>query len=252
MELEGRVAVVTGSSMGIGRAIAERFLAEGARVVVNSRHAEAVRQVADELGGPSRVQGVAADVSRPEGAEALVAAALEHFGRLDIMVCNAGTSLIRAAEDITPDEWQRVVDVNLSGVFYSAQAAARAMIPRREGNILLLGSILGRMGLPRRAAYAATKHALVGLAKVLALDWAPYGIRVNNLAPGYIETPMNVRDLSTSDYTDADIRRRDPLGRYGTVEEVAEAALFLVSRRSSYISGIDLPVDGAWLAYGGW
>lgn len=252
MELNEHVAVITGSSMGIGRAVAEHFLREGARVVVNSHRAGVAEEVAQELGPADHVLGVHADVSTPEGAAMLVATAMNQFGRLDIMVANAGTSLIRSAEDITPDEWEAVVRLNLSGVFYSAQAAARAMIPAHRGSIVLMGSILGRMGLPRRAAYAATKHALVGLGKVLAVDWAPHGIRVNVLAPGYIATPMNVRDLSTTDYTDADIARRDPLGRYGTVDEIAEAALFLASDRSTYVSGIDLPVDGAWLAYGGW
>lgn len=252
MELSDRVAVITGSSMGIGLAIAQRFLAEGASVVVNSHRPGVAEQVAQELDAGERVLGVEADVSEASGAARLVDAAMSRWGRLDIMVANAGVSLIKSAEDITPEEWERVVRLNFSGVFYSAQAAARAMIPAGRGNIILMGSILGRMGLPRRAAYASTKHGLVGMGKVLALDWAPHGIRVNVLAPGYILTPMNVNDLSISDYTNADIERRDPLGRYGTVEEIADAAMFLVSDRSTFVSGIDLPVDGGWLAYGGW
>lgn len=252
MKLRDKVAVITGSSMGIGLAVAKRFLIEGARVVINSRDPEKARAVARSFGPEDQVIGVGADVSKPQEAARLVQATLDHFGSLDIMVCNAGTSLIRSAESIAPDEWTQVIDLNLSGVFYSAQAAARPMMTQGGGNILLIGSILGRVGLPRRAAYCATKHALVGLTKVLALDWAPYGIRVNDLAPGYIATEMNVRDQSTSDYSDEDILRRDPLGRYGTVEEIAEGALYLVSDASGYVTGVDLPIDGGWVAYGGW
>lgn len=252
MRLADRVAVITGSSKGIGLAMASRFLEEGARVVINSRSGDVARQVARELGDDSRVLGVGADVSLPAEADRLVEETMMHWGRIDMMVANAGTSLIRPAEMIEAEEWNQVVNVNLNGVFYSAQAAAKRMIPQGGGNVLLVGSILGRVGLPRRAAYCATKHALVGLTKALALDWAPHHIRVNDLAPGYIETEMNVRDQSTSDYTDDNIFRRDPMERYGTVEEIAEAALYLVSDASGYVTGIDLPVDGGWLAYGGW
>ncbi len=252
MQLRDKVAIITGSSKGIGRAIAERFVRDGARVVINSRDAATARQVAREIGDERVALGIGADVSVPLEADRLVADAVQHFGRVDIMVANAGTSMIRSAETIEAEDWQAVVDLNLNGVFYSAQAAAKRMIPAGGGNVLLIGSILGRVGLPRRAAYCATKHALVGLTKALALDWAPYHIRVNDLEPGYIATDMNVRDQSTSDYTDEDIIRRDPLRRYGTVEEIAEAALYLVSAASGYVTGVDLPVDGGWLAYGGW
>lgn len=252
MRLDGKVAVITGSSMGIGLAIAERFLAAGGRVVINSRSGDRARDVARRLGDESVVIGIGADVSDDTQADHLLEETMNHWGRVDSMVCNAGTSLIQSAETIGADDWREVINLNLNGVFYSAQAAAKRMIPQGGGNIVVIGSILGRVGLPRRAAYCATKHALVGLTKVLALDWAPYGIRVNDLAPGYIVTEMNARDQSTSDYTDMDIFRRDPMQRYGTVEEIAEAALYLTSDASSYVSGIDLPVDGGWLAYGGW
>jgi len=252
MKLNGKVAIVTGSSKGIGRAIAERFLAEGARVTINSRQAATAQLVANQLGNDAHVIGIGADVSDPRQAEQLVAQTVTHWGQVDIMVCNAGASLIRQAEEISAEEWSQVINLNLNGVFYSAQAAAKYMIPQKGGSIILIGSILGRVGLHKRAAYCATKHALVGLAKVLAIDWAPYGIRVNDLAPGYIATEMNDRDKSTADYTDAEIVRRDPMGRYGSVQEIANAALFLASAESSYVTGIDLPVDGGWLAYGGW
>lgn len=252
MRLDGKVAVVTGSSKGIGLAIARRFIEAGARVVVNSRSAETSRSVARQLGMEERVLGIGANVAEPHEARRLVQDTVHHFGRVDIMVCNAGTSLIQSAEQVAVEDWTAVIDLNLSGVFYTAQAAAQEMMGQGGGNILLIGSILGRVGLPGRAAYCATKHALVGLTKVLALDWAPHGIRVNNLSPGYVATDMNGRDMAMSDYTDADIARRDPMGRYGTVEEVAEGALYLASGASAYVTGIDLPVDGGWLSYGGW
>lgn len=186
MRLDGKVAVVTGSSKGIGLAIARRFIEAGARVVVNSRSAETSRALARQLGMQERVLGIGANVAEPHEARRLVQDTVHHFGRVDIMVCNAGTSLIQSAEQVAVEDWTAVIDLNLSGVFYTAQAAAQEMMGQGGGNILLIGSILGRVGLPGRAAYCATKHALVGLTKVLALDWAPHGIRVNNLSPGYV------------------------------------------------------------------
>jgi len=246
--LAGRVAAVTGSSRGIGRAIAAAFLAEGARVIVNSRQAEAAAATARELGSDTR--GVAADVSMPEGAQAVVQAALETFGRLDVMVPNAGINIVKPAVDYAPEEWRGILATNLDGVFYCAQAAGRAMLEQRSGSIISIASVLSYSAFPQRAAYAAAKGGLLMLTKVLAVEWAAAGVRVNAIAPGYVATDM-VKGLAGEGKVDLPaVRRRTPMGRLATPEEIAKAAVFLASDEASFITGETLVVDGGWLAYG--
>ncbi len=211
---------------------------------------EALRQQ-----GYSKVLAVAGDVADRAACFNLVQQSLAHWGKVDILVNNAGVSAIDASENLSAEQWQRTIDVNLSGSFYCAQAAGKlAMIPQKSGNIIMISSMLGNTGLQRRAAYCATKHAVIGLTKVLAVEWARHNIRVNALCPGYIMTPMEEQDAANtlSDYTAEDIKRRTPLGRYGTPEEQARACVWLASGDSSYNTGTILPSDGGWLAYGGW
>ena len=253
MRLRDRVAVITGSSMGIGEAIAWAYARDGARIVVNSRAQERGDAVASAL----RAEGhdaiaVAGDVREPSTADRLVAAARQRWNRLDILVNNAGTSMIGPSEALPEEGWRVTIDTNLTGAFFCAQAAARVMIPQRGGVILNISSILGEVGLPKRAAYCASKHGLIGLTKVLAAEWARHGIRVVSIDPAYIKTPMDDRDQGSGDYTNADIERRTPAGRFGTAEEVARVATFLASEDASYITGSCVTVDGGWVAYGGW
>lgn len=253
MRLRERVAVITGSSMGIGEAIAWAYAREGARIVVNSRSPERGEGVARALrdGGHDAI-AVAGDVRERSTADRLAAAAQQRWNRLDVFVNNAGTSMIGPSETLLEDGWRLTIDTNLTGAFFCAQAAARVMIPQRRGVILNVSSILGEVGLPKRAAYCASKHGLIGLTKVLATEWARHGIRVVSIDPAYIKTPMDVHDQVSGDYSDADIERRTPAGRFGTVEEVARAATFLASDEASYITGSCVTVDGGWVAYGGW
>ena len=253
MKLQDRVAIVTGSSMGIGEAIAWAYAREGARIVVHSRSPERGERVAQALreGGHDAV-AVAGDVRDASTAERLVDAAERRWHRLDILVNNAGTSMIGPSETLPEEGWRLTIDTNLTGAFFCAQAAARVMIPKRKGVILNISSILGEVGLPKRAAYCASKHGLVGLTKVLGTEWARHGVRVVGIDPAYIKTPMDERDQGTGDYTSADIERRTPAGRFGGVEEVAAAALFLASDDAAYITGSCVTVDGGWVAYGGW
>lgn len=253
LRLDGQVAIITGSSMGIGKAIARAYGRAGARVMINSRDAGRATAVADDLKGEGiEAFPVAADIARADEVPRLFAAVDERWGRLDILVNNAGTSMIAPSEELALADWQRTVDLNLTGAFLCAQEAARRMIPRKSGVIINIGSILGETAFPKRAAYAATKHGLNGLTMVLATEWAPHGIRVHSINPAYIDTAMNVGDHVIGGYSEADIERRTPLGRYGTVEEVANVALFLASGASSYMTGSRVHVDGGWLAYGGW
>ena len=253
MKLTERVAIVTGSSTGIGEAIAWSYAREGARLVLHSRVLERADRVAGALAAKGHdAVAVAGDVRESATAARLVDAATSRWGRLDILVNNAGTSMIAPSETLPEEGWRLTIDTNLSGAFFCAQAAARVMIPNRRGVILNISSILGQVGLPRRAAYCASKHGLMGLTKVLAAEWARHRIRVVSVDPAYIKTPMDVHDQATGDYTDADIERRTPAGRFGTVEDVARAAVFAASDDADYITGSCITVDGGWVAYGGW
>jgi len=253
LRLDGQIAVITGSSMGIGKAVAEIYGQAGARVVVNSRDERRARSVAGELTAAGiNTFAVAADIADPAQVARLFAAVDERWGPVDVLVNNAGVSMIGPSETLPLDSWRHTIDLNLTGPFLCAQEAARRMIPRGRGVIINVSSILGELGLPKRAAYCASKHGLNGLTKALAAEWAPHGIRVYSINPAYIDTDMDTGDQVSGDYTRADIQRRTPLGRYGTSEEVANVALFLASDASSYMTGSHIDVDGGWLAYGGW
>ncbi len=253
MKLTDRVAVITGSSMGIGEAIARAYAREGARIVIHSRSPKRAEHVARMLQqeGASAI-AVAGDVRDKSTADRLVDAAVAQWHRLDVLVNNAGTSMIGPSETLAEEGWRQTIDTNLTGAFFCAQAAARVMIPARRGVILNISSILGEVGLPKRAAYCASKHGLIGLTKVLGTEWASFGIRVVSIDPGYIKTPMDEKDQATGDYTNADIERRTPARRFGTAEEVAGVALFLASDEARYITGSCVTVDGGWVSYGGW
>lgn len=249
--LAGRVAVVTGSTLGIGLKIAHRFVAEGAKVVVSSRDPERVAHTVKELESDAAT-GCVADVSEERAGHQLVATALESFGRLDILVNNAGISTIRPALELGAAQWRRVLDTNLSGSFYCSQAAAATMRERGGGAVVNVASTAGFRGFPNRVAYTASKWGLIGMTETMASEWARYRIRVNAVAPAFITTPMDETDSASGDYTPQDIAGRTPLGRPGTPEEVAAAVLFLASDEASYLTGATLRVDGGWLAYGGW
>jgi NAD(P)-dependent dehydrogenase (short-subunit alcohol dehydrogenase family) len=257
MKLHNKVAIITGSTEGIGLAIASTFVQEGAKVTFNSCSREQTDAIVEQFRqqGNTEVLAAPGDVADRDACIRIVQQTLERWGKVDILVNNAGISTIGSSEDLSVEQWQRSLDVNLSGSFYCAQAAAKlAMIPQKRGTILMLSSIFGHVGLHRRAAYCTTKHGIIGLTKALAVEWAQHGIRVNALCPGYILTPMEERDSTNtlSDYTQEEIKRRAPLGRYGTPQEQAKACVWLASDESSYTTGTALLSDGGWLAYGGW
>jgi 3-oxoacyl-[acyl-carrier protein] reductase len=253
LRLDGQVAIVTGSSMGIGKAIARAYGQAGARVVVNGHDPARAHATAAELRAEGiDVYSVVADVAQATEVARLFADVDQRWGPIDVLVNNAGTNAIGPSEQLALAEWQRTLDLNLTGPFLCAQEAARRMIPRGRGVIINISSILGETGLAQRAAYCSTKHGLNGLTKVLAIEWAARGIRVHAINPAYIATALDTGDQASGGYTVADIERRTPLGRYGTVQEVANTALFLASDARSYLTGSSIDVDGGWLAYGGW
>lgn len=245
--LTGRVAVVTGSTRGIGRAIATELARDGATVVVNGRDEDAATALAAELG--QGASGVGADVSTEHGCARLVDTALEAHGRLDVLVCNAGVSLVGPAEDIAPADWERLLAIHLTGPFLLCQRAFPALEQSGNGAIVTIASIAAFTTPPRRAAYVAAKAGLVALTKVLAAEWAP-SIRVNAVVPGYIETDL-VADLLDRGAIEREVvERRTPYGRLGKPEEVARAVAWLASDDAAYVNGVTLPVDGGWLVYG--
>jgi 3-oxoacyl-[acyl-carrier protein] reductase len=250
-KLSGQTAIITGSSQGIGNGIAERFAEEGANVVVNSRSQERAEDVAtaiESTGGTAI--GVEADVTNPNSMEALVQTTVETFGGLDVMVNNAGVTTLDRAEEFDIEEWRNIVDVDLNGTFIGCQVAGRRMIEQEDsGAILNMSSLMGGRGLQMRSPYCASKAGVNNLTRTLAVEWAEHDIYVNALAPGFIWTEITDQTQSAASYTDDDIRDRTPLNRFGTVEEMAECALFLVGR-NNFVTGEVLYADGGWQAYG--
>jgi NAD(P)-dependent dehydrogenase (short-subunit alcohol dehydrogenase family) len=246
--LSGRTALVTGSSRGIGLAVARALAAAGARVVLNSRDAGAVRVAAEQVGNGA--VGLAADLGSPAGAAGLVEAALDAVGSLDILVNNAGMAMAAESTELSTADWQRTIDLDLSAVFYCAQAAGRHMLARGSGSIVNLSSIQAFTPLARRVAYAASKAGVIGITKALAVEWAPE-VRVNAVAPGYVATQM-VAELVQAGRVDADaIAARTPMRRMAQPDEIAAAVVFLASDAAGYITGETLMVDGGWTAWAG-
>ena len=243
MSLRDKVAVVTGAGRGIGRAIALRLAADGASVVVNyAKRAEAAHAVVAEIeqrGG--QAIAVQADMGCSADVERLVTAAKERFERVDILVCNAGITRDKLLLRMTEEDWDTVLDTNLKGAFLCAKAVAPGMVKQRSGIIINVGSVVGRVGGAGQANYSASKAGMVGLTKSLAKELGSRSIRVNAIAPGFIDTEMT--GALKSEYRDA-ILKQIPLGHFGTSENVAGVVAFLCSADSAYVHGEVISMDG--------
>lgn len=246
--LENKVAIVTGASSGIGEAIAITFGAAGAKVVVSDINEEGGNSVVEKIksnGGEAIF--IKADTSTAEENEKLVAETVKHFGGLDIAVNNAGIGGPAALTGEYPVEaWDKVIAVNLSGVFYGLRYQIPAILANGGGNIINMASVLGQVGTKFSPAYVAAKHGVVGLTKAAAIEYADQKIRINSVGPGYIKTPLLVKHLS-EDQMDSLIKQH-PIGRLGESQEIAELVLWLASEKASFVTGTYYAADGGLLA----
>lgn len=246
--LAGKVAVVTGGGSGIGAAITRRFAAEGARLVVTGRRRDVLEDIAAEVGGIA-VPGDAAD---PVHARDVIDAAVAEFGGVDVVVANAGIDRPGSAVEVTDADWHRTIDVNLTGPLMLTRAAVPVMIDRRGGSIVLVSSVNGLANAPRAVAYDTSKAGLISLARSIAVDFGPHGIRANAVCPGWVVTPMGDQDMDAMAAARG-ISRDDayqlasaavPLRRPASAEEIASCCLFLASDDSSIVTGTALVADG--------
>jgi 3-oxoacyl-[acyl-carrier protein] reductase len=243
VSLQGKVALITGGSRGIGAAVAQVLATAGAAVVVCARNGEAAASTASAIAAQGgQALGVAADVSQAEDAERLMKACLERFGRLDILVNNAGITRDGLVLRMKDGDWSDVLAVNLNGAFYCARAALRVILKQKQsGRIINIGSVVGSMGNAGQANYVTSKAGLIGLTKALAREVAARGVTVNLVAPGFIETDMTA---SLPDAVKETYRGQIPLGRFGTAADVAAAVAFLASDGAAYITGQVIHVNG--------
>ena len=248
-DLEGKTALVTGASRGIGRAIALALANAGADVALGLRDATTGGDVADEISALGRrVLLVAMDVRDVDAIHAGVSRVADRFGRLDILVNNAGLGPSAPAEDVTEENFDLTVDVNVKGVFFASQAAGRVMIRQGYGRIISLSSQAGFVALPTESVYCLTKAAVAHLTKCLAVEWGRYGITVNAVAPTFIRTPGTAGDLADPTFEADVVERIAALHRVGEPMDVAGSVVFLASPAASMITGVTLLIDGGWTA----
>ena len=246
--LDGQTAIVTGASRGLGYAMAEGLAEAGANIVLAARSADKLEAAAERIRETGvRALPVPADMAQEADLDRLVQAAMNEFGRIDVLVNNAGTTYRAPAEEFPVEEWDRVLAVNLRGVFLLTSKVAKVMIAQGGGSIISTASLLSEIGVPLIPAYAASKGGIRQLTKSWAVEWAKYGIRVNAIGPGYILTDLT-RPLKEDPGRNAIVMNRVSIKRWGRPEDLKGAAVFLASKASSYLTGQVIYVDGGWLA----
>jgi NAD(P)-dependent dehydrogenase (short-subunit alcohol dehydrogenase family) len=245
-DLSGRVALITGASKGLGKAIAHALAGAGADVALYSRSREdlqAVKASIEALG--RRAEIFCVDVLDKQAIRDTVGATVESFGHIDILVNNAGVNVRKPVLELSSEEWDLVINTNLKGYLLMAQAVVPDMIERGHGKVINMASILGTVALPSQVAYASSKGGVIQMTKVMALEWAKQGVQVNAIGPTYFETPL-VAQLRNDPERFNFIVERTPMGRWGQPDELAGVAIFLASRASDFITGQTVFIDGGW------
>jgi NAD(P)-dependent dehydrogenase (short-subunit alcohol dehydrogenase family) len=247
-DIAGQVAMVTGASMGIGRDLVAALARAGARVAAAARSGEALEEVAaDARSDGGEVEAVELDLRDRAAIERAVERTVDRFGRIDILVNDAGLGTNHDALEATEKEWDDLFAVNARGLFFACQSAARRMVAQRYGRIVNMASQAGLVGIRRHAAYSASKGAVIALTRVLALEWAPYGVTVNSVAPTFVRTPGTAERLDRPEFL-ADVVSRIPVGHVASTADVAGAVLYLASPAAAMVTGSVLVVDGGWTA----
>ncbi len=248
INLKDKVAIITGAKQGMGKAHAKTLAQAGAKVVVSDISLEDCEKVAQEIG--EQAIAIKCDISKKEEVQGMVKKTIEKWGRIDILVNNAGIADFKDFLEMTEEDWDKTIDINLKGYFLCSQAVSKIMAEQKSGVIVNIGSIaMGQVGVgfPNLVHYVSSKGGIAGMTEALAIDLAPYNIRVNAIAPGVIETPMIDPIKSDQDSFEA-TTQRILLKRVGKAQEIANVVLFLSSDLSSYMTGAVIPVDGGWLA----
>jgi NAD(P)-dependent dehydrogenase (short-subunit alcohol dehydrogenase family) len=257
LRLSGRVAFITGGGTGIGRACALAFAREGARVAVAGRRREPLDAVAAEIAlaaaaGGGKSLAISCDVTQRTSVEGALAAAEQHFGRLDTIVNNAGAVVVATVEHTSDADWDRVLAANLTGTFFVSRAALASLRRAGGGSIINIGSVLGLVARKDRAAYCAVKAGVSGLTRAMALDHAHEKIRVNCICPTLVETELGMQSIQQTPNAQAEIQKRIaeiPIGRLGKPDDVAMMAVYLASEDASWVTGVSFPLDGGLTAY---
>ena len=250
-DLKNKVAIVTGARRGMGKSHVVKLAKAGAKVVVTDISKEDCQKVVEEIekkGGEALA--IKCDVTKKEEVDNLVKNTVKRFGKVDILVNNAGICQLKPFLELTEEDWNRTLDINLKGYFLCTQAAAKEMVKQKSGVIINIASIVSGqvgIGMGTLAHYCASKGGIIALTESLAVELAPYGIRVNAIAPGMIETPM-ISFIKENPEQEKEMLRRVPIGRIGRPEEVSDLVLFLASDRSSYITGSEIIIDGGWMS----
>ncbi|QMU31301.1 SDR family NAD(P)-dependent oxidoreductase [Adhaeribacter radiodurans] len=241
-DLSGKLALVTGGGTGLGLGIAEAFIQAGARVVITGRRLEVLQDACKQLGPMAncQVNDVADLASIPD----LVQTVQQQSGPIDILVNNAGINLKKHTLEVTDAEFQAIIQTNLVGLFALTREVAKGMVERRAGSIIMITSMAAMYGLPLVTAYSASKSAVLGMTRVLASDLSPHGVRVNAIAPGFIQSPMLLKALETDPERKRKVTGRTPLGGFGQPSDIGYAAVYLASEAARFVTGINLPIDG--------
>ncbi len=240
--LTGKIALITGGGTGIGLDMAKCFVQSGATVIITGRREDVLKEAVQDIGQGAHY--IVNDVSDLNKTTVLVQQIVSQFGQIDILVNNAGINMKKHAIEVSDEEFNRIIQTNLNAVFALTREVGKHMLERKSGSIIMISSMAAYYGIDRVAAYASSKTGIYGLVRVLASEWSPFGIRVNAIAPGFIETAMSRTAMNSDPDRKNKAMDRTPAGHFGKPEDVAWAAVYLASDASSYVTGVSLPVDG--------